>query len=232
MLIVESLMAVTGIFPGGIHPSQNDLLAAQGLAARWDSRIRRWLAATDSDDYQPRPFESPEPPEDQSKLQDKLLKPIEGDEQARILSTFEDPEGAAEYLAAIKNARAYLDGKWTKTPVPGALDEVFPLSTQEYEDVWSLVRIVDDPDILFDELEAESLSVPMIEAWRACYPELSAEMIGMIGRVVIERKAKKKRLTWQQQDLIHMLAGEPLEEPIRIVKEEPKQKPQQQEQGA
>jgi hypothetical protein len=108
---------------------------------------------------------------------------------------------------------------------------VFPLSAQEYEDVWSLVRIVDDPDILFDELESESLSVPMIEAWRACYPELSVEVMGMVGRVVIERDAKKKRLTWQQQDLIHMLAGEPLEAPIQIVKDEPKQKPQQQGEG-
>lgn len=223
MLAVETLMAVTGIFPGVSHPSQNDLLAAQGLAQRWESRIRRWLSATDSEDYQPRTFEAPEPPDEQSKLQDKILKPIEGDEQARILSAFEDPEGASVYLEAIKGARAYLDGKWSKIPVPGAVDEVFPLSPQEYEDIWSLVRIVDDPDILFDELESESLSIPMIEAWRACYPELSAEVMGMIGKVVIERKAKKKRLTWQQQDLIHMLAGEPLEAPIVIAKAEPKQ---------
>lgn len=224
MLTVETLMAVTGIFPGGLHPSENDLLAAQGLAARWESRIRRWLSATDADDYQPREFESPPPPEEQSKLQDKLLKPIEGDEQSRILAAYDDPAFAMEYLEAIKAAREYLDGKWTKLPVPGAIDEVFPLSQQEYEDVWSLVRIVDDPDVLFDELESESLSIPMIEAWRTCYPELSVEVMGMVGRVLIERKAKKKLPTWQQQDLIHMLAGEPLEAPIVIAKSE--QKPQ------
>jgi len=229
MLAVETLMAVTGIFPAGQHPSENDLLAAQGLAQRWESRIRRWLSSTDSDDYQPRMFEAPEPPAEQEKLQDKILKPIEGDEQARILSAFSsDPEGAYAYLDAIKNARAYLDSKWAKISVPGAVDEVFPLSPQEYEDLWSLVRIVDDPDVLFDELEAESLSIPMIEAWRACYPELSAEVMGIVGKVVIERRAKKKRPTWQQQDLIHMLAGQPLEAPIVIAKSEPKAQNNQQ----
>lgn len=220
MLETEKLMAITGIFPKGEHPSPTDEMAIPALADRWKSRAKRWLSAPDKDGYEVRPFTAPEPPTEKA-LQDKILKPIEGDEEERIRGAFSDPLMASEYLAGIQQARDYLDSKWPKNPIPGTVAQVFPLSTAELEDVWLLTRVLDDPEIIFDELEAESLTVPMVSAWKTCYPLLSVETLVMIDGLIIERAASKKYLTWQQQDLLHMLKGEPLDAPLAIAPDKP-----------
>jgi hypothetical protein len=222
MLTAEKLMAVTGIFPSKGHPSDQDLLAVDALDARWKSRAKRWLRMYDEEKRKPAPFESPDPPEER-KLQDKLLAQIAGENDVNMLGGIPDPELGAEYVETVKAACRYIDSKWPKIPVPGAVAEVFPLSKEELDDAYALVRIADNPEILWDELGSESLSIPMIECWRTCYPEWSAEVLTMLEGLVIERVAKKLPLEWQHQDFIHMLRGEDLEATLEIAKNQPPQ---------
>lgn len=226
MLTAEMLLTVTGIFPTKGHPDEQDLLAVEGLTKRWESRARRWLGQYDDDERKPREFEAPDPP-DAKKLQDKLLDHMSGKRDVDLMGGIEDLEMQAAYLDALKAACRYIDGKWPKIPVPGSVAEVFPLSAEELDDVYALVRIADNPEVLWDELEAESLSVPMIECWRNCFPEWSAEVLTMIERLVIERIGSKKELAWQQEDLLHMLRGEDLDAPLDIAEDKPqKNEPQ------
>jgi len=220
LLLVESLACVTGIWPKGDHPTENDVIAASGYLATLSARLKRWLRAPDAEDYQPRPFEFSEPPEEK-KLQDRILKPIEGDELTRMLSVPVDVETAQAYVEMIRADRAYLDSKWPKVPTPGIPAGVFPLSQEELADVWTLARILDDPTVLFDELEAGSLTIPMVDAWRERRPLLAAKVDADIADLVVERLASKKSLTWQQSDLIRMLGGIPLDAIVEIPVEKP-----------
>jgi len=228
MIQVEKLLATTGIWPSGDHPNANDLLASAGITATWKARIKRWLSASAADDYQPTEFDIPEPPEAE-KLQDKILKPIEGEEDARLLSSFGDPVIASEYLELVQRARAYIDGKWPKIDVPGSLGDVFPPSTEELYDIWAITRVLDDPEVLLEELEMQSVTIPMIEAWRAIYPEFSAEVLGDFALLMNERHAAKKMITWQQLDLFRMFAGVALSEPVKIEVAKPKKTEQPQQ---
>lgn len=228
-LNAECLLAITGLWPGPSHPSANDELAALGLIPSYRARLKRWLRAADADDYQPREFESTEPPEEKA-LQKKILRPIEhgGEEHVRLLAGLPDMAAGEEYVALVTKARDYLDSKWPKIPVPGISADVFPLSTEELYDVWALTRVLDNPDVLFDEVEAESLTIPMVDAWRTIYPTVAAEVDRVLEELVIERLAEKKSLTWQQADLFRMLRGLPLDAVIEVKKDAPKgQQPQQ-----
>ena len=220
-LRVESLLSITGLWPVGDHPNANDELAAMGLLDTYRARLKRWLRAPDAEDYKPRQFEAPDPPAEKA-LQKRILAPIEGDEQIRMLAGLPDPAEAQAYLDLAKRARAYLDEHWPKIPVPGITYDVFPLSTEELYDVWALTRVLDNPDVLFDELEAQSLTIPIVDAWRTVYPTIAVEVDKMLDKLVIERVAAKKSLTWQQVDLFRMLRGVPLDAVIEIKQDKPK----------
>jgi hypothetical protein len=214
-LRAECLLAVTGLWPTPAHPSANDEIAAMGKLDSYRARLKRWLRAPDAEDYQPRPFDAPEPP-DEKALQKRILAPIEGDEEVRLLAGLPDLAEAQMYLDLVKAGRAYLDDHWPKVPVPGISADVFPLSTEELYDVWALARVLDDPDVLFDELEAGSLTIPMVDAWRTVYPTMATRLDAIFEALVIERIAAKKSLTWQQSDLFRMLRGVPLDAVIEI----------------
>jgi hypothetical protein len=217
-LRAECLLSVTGLWPTPAHPSANDEIAAMGKLDSYRARLKRWLKAPDAEDYQPRPFDAPEPPAEKT-LQKRILAPIEGDEEVRMLAGLPDLAEAQMYLDLARKARQYLDDHWPKIPTPGISADVFPLSTEELYDVWALTRVLDDPNVLFDELESESLTVPMVDAWRAIYPLMAARVDAMLDELVIERVAAKKSLTWQQVDLFRMLRGAPLDAVIEIKKD-------------
>lgn len=224
-LRAECLLAVTGLWPTAAHPSANDETAALGKLDSYRARLKRWLRAPDAEDYQPRPFDAPEPPEEKA-LQKRILAPIEGDEEVRLLAGLPDLTEAQMYLDLVKKGRAYLDEQWPKIPTPGISADVFPLSTEELYDVWALARVLDDPDVIFDELEAESLTVPMVDAWRTIYPLMAARVDAILDELVIDRIAAKKSLTWQQADLFRMLRGAPLDAVIEIKTEKKPEAPQ------
>lgn len=230
-LRAELLLCITGIFPSASHPNQTDELAASGLLETYKNRLRRWMRAPDADDYQPREFDVTDPPEEKA-LQKKILDPIDDVELARLMSGLPDIAEAQLYVELVKHARQYLDDHWPKLPVPGIAADVFPLSTEELYDVWALARVLDNPDVLFDEVEACSLTIPMVDAWRTIYPNVASEVDKILDTLVIDRLAAKKSLTWQQADLFRMLRGVPLEAVIEIKKPEKKQPQQQPQQGA
>jgi hypothetical protein len=228
-LVAENLLAITGIFPTAAHPSSNDELAAAGVLGTYRARLKRWLRAPDAEDYQPREFNAPEPPEEKT-LQKKILAPIEGDDLVRMLAGLPDMDDAEAYVDLVRKARAYLDDHWPKIPVPGITADVFPLSSEELEDVWTLTRVIDNPDILFEELEAESLTIPMVDAWRAIHTETAAEVDKILDELVIDRVSAGKSLTWQQVDLYRMLRGIPLDAVVQFKADAPKQVQSQQPQ--
>ena len=100
---------------------------------------------------------------------------------------------------------------------------MFPLSTEELYDINAMVRVLDNPDVIFDELEAETLTIPMVDAWRTVYPGMAAEVDTMLKDLVIDRISKKKELTWQQVDLFRMLCAIPLDAVIEVKQDPPKQ---------
>lgn len=226
LLLAESLCAITGLWPSSDRPSENDVIAATGYLVQMGGRFQRWLSAPDAEDYEPRPFEWVEPPSEKA-LQDRILKPIEGDEQARILAApVADTITADEYLTCIQRGRDYLDSQWPKMAKPGIKAEVFPLSEEELADVWILVRVLDNPDRLLEHLEEHTLSVPIVNAWRAAYPVLSAAFDQEVERAITDRLARKKSLTWEQADLVLMLKGKPLDSIVELQESKTDKKPQ------
>lgn len=230
LLLAESLCAITGLWPTSGRPSENDVLAASGYLAQLDGKIQRWLSAPDSEDYEPRPFEFVEPPTAEA-LQDRILRPIEGEELTRILAApVADHETADEYLAVIQRGRVYLDSKWPKLAKPGIQADVFPLSDEELADVWLLVRALDNPELVIEHLEAHTLTVPIVNAWRACYPTLSTKLDELIERAITDRIAKGKSLTWEQSELVLMLKGKPLDSVVQLEEGKGDKKTQQEPQ--
>jgi hypothetical protein len=211
----ESLLAVTGIFPTDKHPTVNDIIASNVLLETWRAKLKRWLYAPLKDDYQVKEFEFIEPPKEEA-LEKKLLYPIPEETSVAWIQAIGDMEIATDYLLLIKRAREYLYEQWPKLPEPGVAVGVFPLSDEELCDVWEMVRIVDNPENLFDEINAQSISIPQIEAWRSCYQELSTEFDKILDELVIDFTAKGNELTWQQQDIFRMLRGVPLDAIVRI----------------
>lgn len=232
-LSAETLLAVTGLWPKGDHPNAADELASAGIVETYGNRLKRWLRRYDADDYKPREFDCPEPPSEEA-LQKRILDPMDEEESARLRSGLHNLAEADAYVALVQRGRTYLDSKWPKVPVPGITADVFPLSQEELYDVHALVRVLDNPDVLFDEMEAESLTIPMVDAWREVYPSMAAEVDRIFDKLVIDRLAARKSLTWQQTDLYRMLRGIPLDATIEVKQDAPKQNAsaqQQQKQG-
>lgn len=214
-IAAEQLLAVTGLWPTEDHPNANDELASMGILDSYRARLKRWLRAPLAEDYKPSKFTAPDPPKEKS-LQKKILAPLEPEEVERMANGLADPIESQMYIGLVIKAREYLDSKWVKIPVPGVTMDVFPLSIGDLYDVWALTRVLDNPETLFDELDANSLTIPMVDAWRAIYPNMSTKLDGMLEELVIEFTAKGHSLTWQQSDLFRMFRGVPLDTVIEI----------------
>lgn len=209
-LAAECLASVTGLWPGKAAPSAHDRLAATGLLDRWRSKLTKWLRHPE----QVAPFDWPEPP-DPEDLREKVMRPIEPDEDERLVSMTGDYDLGREYVNVLQAGRNFLNERWPKIPVPGMSGELFPISNEELANVWNATRVLDDQDALLDEIAAYSVTVTMINAWKAIYPELATVIVDMLDGIdglLVEHHADGKKLTWQQEDILKMLIGRQREE--------------------
>ena len=207
-LAAEALCAVTGIWPKE-PPQITTLLAAEGLIERWRGRIRQWLKKPQC------PMKWEPPPEKPEKLEALLLAPLDEDETAGWLTALGDMEIGLDYVAVIKSAREYLEKQWPRFEVGNVVPESLPLSQDDYFEVWSLVRVVDQPETILDELCSYTVSPTQVAAWTACYPELSAVVLQAMNTEMAEHVVKTP-LTWQQEDLVRIMRNLPPEAQIVV----------------
>lgn len=224
-LAAECLAATTGLWPNKAHPSESDRLAAYGLLDRWRSKLNKWLRHPGEQE----PFEWVEPP-DQADLREKILRPIEQGEAERLIISTGDVDLGREYVAVLTAGRNYLNSKWPKIPVPGVPDEIFPPTPEALADIWNQARILDGDGALMDEISSYSVTVDMIDAWKMNRPELADEVMKILQGdgisehgLLVELHADGKKLSWQQQNVLAMLIGNPREEVPASSEEDKKQ---------
>lgn len=209
-LAAESLVAITGLWPAAHAPSERDRLAAYGLLERWKRRLARWLR-------EPRPssFKWIAPPVEKE-LEKKVLAVVSADQEEQIRMFLGDLDLARDYLDTIRNGRGYLEKAWPRIPEPGLMPKTFPLSSQELEELWEIVRVLDAPEILFDELDSYSITERMIEAAVVVYPELISAVRELLDEVLIEHATKGKTLSPEKEDLIRIFKGLPRDAVLQI----------------
>ena len=216
-IAAEALAAITGLWPSRpLEP--RDMLAASGLPERWHGKIRRWMSA------EPARHKWTPPPSEEA-LQKKILAVPTEEETAGWLNVLGDAGVGVDYLAVIQRGRAFLDGIWPKIASLGIVAGVFPLSPDDLCEVWSVCRLLDDPDVLFDEMASQTLTVEQVTAWRTVYPELSALVDSILDDQIAEHVSKKHDLTWQQEDVIRILRCIPSESPIQVPEQSKPGKP-------
>jgi len=222
-LAAECLAAQTGLWPKKTEPSEHDRLAASGMLDRWRSKLSKWLRHPE----QVKPFEWTDPP-DQADLREKIMRPIDLDEEERLIAMTGDVDLGREYVAVLRAGREYLNNRWPKIQVPGLTLEMYPPSVEELASVWNATRVLDEADALMDEIEAYSVSVTMINAWKHVFPSLAAEVSEMLDGVdglLIELDADGHKLTWQQEDIIKKLVGKPRDQVPQTTENQKQEKP-------
>jgi hypothetical protein len=211
-LAAEALVAVTGINPR-TPPTPEDLLAAQSLVERWAGKVRRFLRG----DKQPMPWKPPPPSQ---KLQDRVIQQPTPMEVEAWFAALNEPGLGLDYLATIQRGREHVDSIWPKIAAPGVAADVFPLAHDDLDEVWSVYRVLDDPDLILDEILAWTLTIEQVTAWRTVYPELSSLLDDVVAEQLIDWIASGKPLMWQQEDVIRTLQGLPMEAPIVVAASE------------
>jgi hypothetical protein len=198
----EALCACTGLWPRK-PPDIRTLQQAEALPARWQSRLRRWLKAD-----APTPLTYSPPPEEQATLQDKLLKPLDVEETTTwIASLGEALELGAAYTMTIKAGREYLAAQWPHVEIPGIVPDALPLSPDEYEEVHTLCRVLDDPDTLLEDLDAYAITMSQVAALKTVYPALHGMLLDMLNQELVECLVKKRPISWEKEDCIRVLRG-------------------------
>lgn len=210
-LTAQALVAVTGIFPRR-PPSVREMRAATGMPARWRARLHRWLNNETRVAAEWRYL----PPPDMDELQKKIITPPDREEIEGWLASVGEVDVGIDYLATITKAREYVDGQWPKIPMDGIQAETCPLSRDEREQIWSIVRVLDDADALFDDFESRALVEDQVAAWRTVFPDLAALIDDILADLLIEHVAKKKDLAWWHEDGVRLLRGLPLAAPFRV----------------
>jgi hypothetical protein len=206
-LAAECLAIVTGIFPTHA-PSENDVERAVKLHNKVQSKLREFLKAEKPEDW-----EKWERPPNQQELFDQLTEPLS---EKLMESDVVPVEILAQWALVISKAREFLISKWPIFETDGVIPEKLPLSTDEYADLWSLVRAVDGIDNLFADLQSHCLEDAQIDAIRACYPDWYEETDKMIFDELVNVVSKKHVLTWQQEDMLRVFRSLPGEEPLTV----------------
>ena len=208
----ESLVAMTGIFPTHA-PSE---LAVRGAEA-YPTRIRRRLAAfLEADAPEPMKWERPPVQGDLWRDLTELLDP----QKIHEWMTDVPLEMMAGYATIIQQARDRIKSAWPLYPDTSLGVQMTELAQDEYGDVWHLCRTLDDPETMFDDMDAMLLLPSQVEAFAAVYPDLyettrNLAMLLLQPYVQIDpTKKPRKTLRWDREEQIRTLLQVPLDAPI------------------
>lgn len=213
----ECLALATGLLTTS-PPSESDVNRAEKLLNKVEMHIRAFLKAETPDKW-----ECWERPPEQSELRQDLLKTFDPEELLDEPSAA-GPELLGKWILVLTNARQYVTKKWPVYDEQALTPANYELAPDEYGDVWELTRAVDGIENLFGDWRSHMLSAEQVEAARACYPDFMATVDEMLMDELAAHIAKKRKLTWQQEDQIRVMRNLPGEEPITVQAPPPRQK--------
>lgn len=204
-LQAETLLVVVGLFPKEISPV--DIARAATVQEKFERRIRGFF------DREQIVFPYV-PPEDPSKLLDKIVRPPTQEENTAWLEAL-GTELGTEFHSLVEMARDYLNAQWPKWDIDaGAGLEACPLSQDDTHEAWSLYQVVDDAARILDEIDAYTLSDSQALAFRTVFPELFDACM----KTAQDEKARRNRPDrpwappWDKDAVLRTLQGIPQEQ--------------------
>lgn len=227
-LATESLVAMTGIFPSR-GPNE---LEIRGSGANYLNRIRRRLVAF-LEAKKVEPLKWSRPPS-QKHLWSELVRQVSLDEMDDWFNDWAgDPAVPVEYMAVVSQAREFIKNAWPVYPDNSLGLHTFELAPDEYGDVWHLVRTLNDPETIFDDLDSMVLLPVQVDAIAQIYPALYREicqltMVQLQPYAGIDGALQSKTLPGEREEQIRTLLRVPNDGPINA---QPEQAPQQQPKG-
>lgn len=214
----DLIVASTGLWPKK-PPTAADVRPSATLPKLWESDLKKFVAG----DVQP--FEWTTPP-NSTALHDMIVQVPSVDQAAEWMAAIgEDPQVGVDYVATIVRGRDYLLSIWPNLPIEGIVVDSYPLSVDDLGAVWSVVRALDDPNIMVDEICARAVTKAQAAGFRQVFPGLSLEIDRMIDAAIIDYVVGGKQLAWQVVDVIKMWRGIPLAKPLVINKPADDEKP-------
>lgn len=204
----ECLALATGLLPSK-PPSDSDIARASKLLNKVEAHIRAFLRAEGPDKW-----ECWQRPPDQTELHQDLIKPLDPE-----MVQDEHPlhaELLGKWFLVLSNARQFVVKNWPVFDEQALVPASFELAPDEYGDVWELVRSLDGIENLFGDWRSHMLNAEQVEAARACFPDFMATVDEMLLHELADHVAKKRKITWQQEDQIRVMRGLPGEEPITV----------------
>lgn len=201
-LLTDSLLAVTGVFARQVTPEMRK--RAERIPVKFTSRLKRWLTLEQQE------FDPPETPKDM----DGMLAKLTAETPDALLDGWitEDPAAAGAYKSALDDARAYLVAIWPRYQIDGFGGiETLPLSDGAADFAWSILRVVDKPERVLDELDQWTLTPHQALAFRTCYPDLYDHVGSELQRLTVELQVRDKEWVPEgAQDMqVRILKGMP-----------------------
>jgi len=229
--IGEHLAAMTGIFPSRA-PTDIELRGAQNYAARIRRRIARFL---DSEEVETLKWQRPP---SQESLWEKVATPVDPAEfLAWSKESDIDPSTGILWPSVVQAARDYIKARWPIYPDTSLGLHTHELALDEYLDVWHLVRTLNDPETIFDDLDSLILLPEQVEAVKAVYPgiyqSIQALALAQLKPFIEIEGAveKRKTLMGERESQLRLLLGVADEDSFEVEKK-PEQKQQPQNKGA
>jgi hypothetical protein len=218
----EALVAVTGVLPTEA-PSDVDIAAAQRYPVRLKKRIDEFLNAK-----QKEPLKWKKPPK-QRQLRAQLTESLESLPMHEWLESH-DAATFGAYMLVLSAARKYLNDAWPVYPVDNSLQiENHDLALDEYYDYWRLVRIAEDPEVIFDDMDALVLLPEQVTCLQAVYPAIY-DTIAKLMNLSLQSFVKipgedkpKKSLSWRRESQVRVLLRLTEDEPLPIVEQQDQQ---------
>ena len=213
----EECLALAGGLLQTKPPSDAEIRRAEKLLNKVETHVKAFLAAEGPDKW-----ECWERPPAQDELRESLLKPLDHEsieEEHRLPA-----ELLGKWALVSENAKRYVLEKWPVFDEQSLEPANYELASDEYGDVWEIARAVDGIENLFGDWRSHRLSAEQVEAATACYPDFMAAVDEILFDALSDHLAKKKKLTWQQEDQIRVLRSLPGEEPINVQMPQPRQK--------
>lgn len=218
----EALVAVTGVLPTS-EPSEVDVAAAKRFSVRLKKRIDQFLDAK-----QKEPLKWKKPPK-QRQLRAQLTESLDALNMHEWLEGH-DAATFGGYALVLSGARKYLNDRWPVYPVANTLQiENHDLALDEYFDYWRTFRVVNDPEVIFDDMDALVLLPEQVTCLQAVYPAIYDTIAKLVNlslqayvKVPGEDKAKKT-MSWRRESQVRVLLQLTDDEPLPIVEQQDQQ---------
>jgi hypothetical protein len=201
-LASEALLAVSGLFPKKITRTVTGT-AAEALPREWARDVKAFF-----DQEKPEKFRKVPRPDHEGTL-DRLIAGISAEEQERLTKGLSD-EAGLDYLAALNNAREYVQSQWPAlyldTPTGPQLLEPGPTAMMEASTMYATI---DDPHRVVVDMLSGALTTAQVNAFKQVYPGLFDVLRSLVRAEIDRRLARRKsyRVPWRQERVLRVFLG-------------------------